>query len=72
MLVNLIKKKYSKFFLLLRRPRCMLLYERSNWQLLASFVVHFKENHQNTIYVYFEMVIEMVIRMLHGKMNITW
>ena len=26
-------------------------------QLAASFVVHFKENHENTIYVYFEMII---------------
>ena len=26
-------------------------------QLAASFVVHFKENHENTTYVYFAVVI---------------
>ena len=26
-------------------------------QLTASFVEHFKENHENTIYVYFAVVI---------------
>ena len=26
-------------------------------QLIASFVAHFKENHENTIYVYFAVVI---------------
>ena len=26
-------------------------------QLTASFVVHFKENHENTIYAYFAVVI---------------
>ena len=38
-------------------------------QLAGSFVVHFKENHENTIYIYFAVVIEMVIWILHGNMN---
>ena len=28
-----------------------------NKQVAASFVVHFKENHENTIYVYFAVVV---------------
>ena len=39
-------------------------------QLTASFVEYFKENHENTTYVYFAEVSWMVIWMLHGKMNI--
>ena len=37
-------------------------------QLTASFVEHFKGNHENTTYDYFAEVILMVIWILHGNM----
>ena len=36
--------------------------------ITASFVEHYKENHENTTCVYFVVV----IRILHGKTNTTW
>ena len=37
-------------------------------QLTASFVEHFKGNHENTTYVYFAEVIQMTMWILRGDM----
>ena len=69
MLVILIKKKYSTFSYCYTGQGAGCSTKEA---ITASFVEHFNENQENTRCVYFAVVIQMVIRILHGKTNTTW